>query len=236
MKDEFKRTMKLMWGHSGKMRMACGCSLILIGLFCVLSFVGEWLFVEGLDIRHRPEQTLNGYDYGIVSCMMFLFSALYGNAKMVMGNTGKWLLGSKLGKSVMIKGLIVNRLIIFGAMFLPCLISRIWLVCQGHGENARVGLFFTVWGAVYLISSVTCVSEVAFILIAVLYIVSTVWDKFWVFAAGIQLSVPAAVVIFAACLVAGTFIEKKALEATYKRRECRPQTLLQSEAGKRSVS
>ena len=233
MKDEFKRTMKLMWGHSGKMRLACGCSLLFIGVFCVLSYVGEWLFVGDLNLRPRPDRVMNGYDYGIASCTMFLLASLNGNAKMVLGNMGKWLFGSKLGKSVMVKGLIVNRLIIFGVMFLPCLISRIVLVCLGYTEFARIGLFLVVWGAGYFLSCIGCVSAVAFVLIAVLYFVSIAWDKIWIFAEWIEVSVPVAVVIFAACLVLGTIIEKKALEAAYRRRECRTQPLLQAEENRR---
>ena len=233
MTSELKRTMKLMWGHSGKMRSACGCSLLFIGLFCVLAYAGEGLFVSDLNLRHRPDRVMNGYDYGIGSCTMFLLATLNGNVKMVLSNMGKWLFGSKLGKSVVVKGLIVNRLIIFGAMFLPCLISRIVLVCLGHADFARVGLFLSVWGAVYLISCVGCASAVAFALIAVLYFVSLIWEKFWVFAAWIEVSVPVAVVVFAACLVLGTIIEKKALEAAYRRRECRTQPLLQTEVNRR---
>ena len=105
MTSEFKRTMKLMWGHSGKMRLACGCSLLFIGFFCVLVYAGEWLFIDKLDLRHRPDGILNGYDYGIASCTMFLLVSLNGNVKMVLGNVGKWLFGSKLGKSVIVKGL-----------------------------------------------------------------------------------------------------------------------------------
>ena len=97
MTSEFKRTMKLMWGHSRKTRSACGCSLIFIGLFCILAYVGEWLFVGSLDFRYRPDRVMDGYDYGIASCTMFLLASLNGNAKMVLGNMGKWLFGSKLG-------------------------------------------------------------------------------------------------------------------------------------------
>lgn len=229
MKDEFKRTMKLMWGHSGKMRLACGCSLLFIGFFCVLVYAGEWLFVDKLYLRHRPDRILNGYDYGIASCTMFLLVSLRGNVKMVLGNVGKWLFGSKLGKSVIVKGLLVNRLMIFGVMFLPCLISRVVLVCLGYTEYARLGLFFTVWGAVYLISCIGCASGVAFCLITVLYFVSIAWEKIWGFAAWIEVSVPMAVAVFVICLIAGTVAEKKTLEAAYRKRECRPQTLIQSE-------
>lgn len=232
MTSEFKRTMKLMWGHSRKMRSACGCSLIFIGLFCILAYAGEWLFIGDLNLKPRPDRVMNGYDYGIGSCTMFLLASLNGNVKMVLGNMGKWIFGSKLGKSVMVKGLIVNRLMIFGAMFLPCLLSRIVLACLGHTDFARLGLFFSVWGAVYLLSCVGCVSAVAFVLIAVLYFVSMAWDKFWVFATWIEVSVPVAVVIFAACLVVGTVVEKKVLEAAYRKRVCRPQTLLQLEVNR----
>lgn len=232
MTDEFKRTMKLMWGHSGKMRSACGCSLIFIGLFCILAYVGEWLFVGDLNLKHRPDRILNGYDYGIGSCTMFLLASINGNAKMVLSNMGKWLYGSKLGRSVIVKGLIVNRLMIFGAMFLPCLISRIVLICLGHTEFARIGLFLVVWGAVYFISCVGCASAVAFVLIAVLYFVSIAWDKIWIFAEWIEVSVPVAGVIFVACLVIGTVIEMKALEAAYRRREYKPQLLLQAEVNR----
>lgn len=233
MTSEFKRTMKLMWGHSRKMRSACGCSLLFIGLFCVLVYVGEWLFVGDLNLRPRPDRVLNGYDYGIGSCTMFLLASLNGNVKMVLGNMGKWLFGSKLGRSVIVKGLLVNRLVIFGLMFLPCLISRTVLICLGYTEYARLGLFFSIWGAVYLLSCVGCASAVAFALIAVLYFVSIAWDKFWVFATWIEVSVPVAIVIFATCLIIGTVIEKKLLELTYKKRECRPQPLLQLEGNRR---
>lgn len=233
MTSELKRTMKLMWGHSRKMRSACGCSLFFLGLFCALAYVGEWLFVGRLNLKIRPDRVLDGYDYGIASCMMFLLASLNGNTKMVLSNIGKWLLGSKLGKSVMVRGLIVNRLIIFGAMFLPCLISRIVLVCLGHTEFARLGLFFVTWGAVYLLSCVGCTSTAVFISIFVLYFTSMAWDKFWVFATWIEVSVPIAVFLFAACLVIGTVIEKKVLEAAYRKRVCRPQLLLQTEVNGR---
>jgi len=233
MADEFKRAMRLMWGHSRKMRGACGCSLLFLGLFCILAYVGEWLFVGDLNFRHRPDKVLNGYDYGIGSCMMFLFSSLYGNAKMVMENAGKWLFGSKLGRSVMVKGIVVNRLMIFGVMFFPCLISRIVLVCLGYTEFARLGLFLVVWGVAYLFSCVSCVSAVAFVLIAVIYFVSIAWDRFWMFAEWISVSVPVAIIIFAVCLVVGTVIEKKLLELTYKKRQCRPQPLFQLEVNRR---
>lgn len=233
MKDEFKRTMKLMWGHSGKMRLACGCSILFIVFVCIFGFVGELFFWEKIDLRYRPDRPLDGYDYGIYSCMSFLFLTVYGNAKMVQGAIGKWIFGSKLGKSVLVKGLMVNRLILFGGLFLPCLISRIVLVCRGYAEDARLGLFLVAWGAVYLISCVTCVSVVAFVLLMVIYIVSSVWDKFWGFAGWIQVSVPVAGMIFVLCLIVGTVAAKMVLEAAYRKRVCRPQPLLQVEVNGR---
>lgn len=233
MKDEFKRTMKLMWGHSGKMRLACGCSILFIVSVCILGFAGEILFLGKINLRYRPDRPLDGCAYGINTCMSFLFLNVYGNAKMVQGGIGKWIFGSKLGKSVLVKGLMVNRLILFGGLFLPCLISRIALVCCGYAEDARFGLFLVAWGAVYLISCVTCVSVVAFVLLMVIYIVSTIWDKFWVFAGWIQVSVPVAGIIFVLCLIGGTMAEKKVLEAAYRKRVCRPQPLLQVEVNGR---
>ncbi|MBQ8847179.1 MAG: hypothetical protein IJ006_08550, partial [Lachnospiraceae bacterium] len=89
------------------------------------------------------------------------------------------------------------------------------------------------WGAGYFLSCIGCVSAVAFVLIAVLYFVSIAWDKIWIFAEWIEVSVPVAGVIFVACLVIGTLIEMKALEAAYRRRECRTQPLLQAEENRR---
>ena len=52
------------------------------------------------------------------------------------------------------------------------------------------------------------------------------------FASWIEVSVPVAGVIFVACLVIGTVIEMKALEAAYRRREYKPQLLLQAEVNR----
>ena len=218
MKDEFKRTMKLMWGHSEKVRLVCGCSLILLVLFVVMAFVMEALFWSWSGVTHRREWISASY-LGTASCMFFLFYSAYGNGKGILNGMGKWLGGSKLAKSVLVKGIIVNRLIVLGIMFVPCLISRICLICREDKNHARIALFLVMWGITYLVSAASNVSEIGFLAIFVVYMVSISWDKFWTFATWIEMPVWGAVIVFLVCVTGGTILEKVILERNYRNRK-----------------
>ena len=118
MSDELKRTMKLMWGHSEKFRYACGCSSIFLVLFFLLTYFFEWSFFDGRNSLYRAGE-IDAFSIGTFGGTCFLFYSMYGNGKMVLSSMGKWLCGSKLAKSVLVKGLIVNRLLILGVAFVP---------------------------------------------------------------------------------------------------------------------
>lgn len=225
MTGELKRTMKLMWGHSEKFRFVCGCSLLLILIFSVLAFGMEALFWGWRDFPHRGERVSSSY-LGTASCMYFLFLSAYGNGKGILNGMGKWLCGSKLAKSVLVKGVMINRLIIFGLLFVPCLISRICLICQGYTDHARIELFLILWGITYLASAVSNVSEVTFIVIFAVYMISMFWNKFWTFATWIRMPVWGAIVLFLVCLIGGTLLEKVVLERNYKNRTARKVSLM----------
>ena len=231
MESEFKRTMKLMWGHSEKVRFVCGCSLILLALFAVMAFVMEALFWGWSGVT-REVQRISASYLGTASCMYFLFYSAYGNGKGILNGMGKWLGGSKLAKSVLVKGIIVNRLIVFGIMFVPCLVSRICLICRGDKNQARIVLFLVMWGVTYLISVVSNVSEIGFLAIFVVYMVA-MWDKFWGFAIRIQMPVWGAVVVFLVCLIGGTVLEKLILERNYRNRKVARVSIMHTSARER---
>ena len=218
MKDEFKRTMKLMWGHSEKLRYACGCSFVFLGVFFLMTYLSEWTFFNGRRFTYRSDR-IDSFGIGTFGGMCFMVYSMYGNGKMVLSAVGKWLCGSKLAKSVLIKGIMVNRLLIFGVAFVPCLLSRIRLICLGYGEYAKVAWFLAVWGIVYLLSAISTMSEAAFLGGFVLYMVSMTWWKFWSFTTWFQLPVWGAVVILLVCLFGGTLLEKAVLEKGYRNRK-----------------
>jgi hypothetical protein len=218
MDSEFKRTMKLMWGHSEKFRYACGCSFAVLGVFLLMTYLSEWSFFNGRRFAYRIDR-IDSFGIGTFGAICFLFYSLYGNGKMVLSSMGKWLCGSKLAKNVLVKGLMVNRLLIFGVAFVPCFLSRIRLICLGYGEYARIECFLIVWGIAYLLSAVSSMSEVAFIGIFVLYMVSIWWSKFWAFTTWFQLPVWGAAAVLLVCLVGGTLIEKLVLEWGYRNRK-----------------
>ncbi len=232
MTSEMKRTMKLMWGHSEKVRFVCGCSLILLTLFAVMAFIMEALFWQWSGFTYRVERIGASY-LGTASCMYFLFYSAYGNGKGILNGMGKWLGGSKLAKSVLVKGIIVNRLIVFGVMFVPCLISRICLICGGDKNHGRIALFLVMWGVIYLISAVSNVSEIGFLVIFVVYMVSITWNKFWTFATWIEMPVWGAVIVFVVCLIGGTVLEKVILERNYRSRKAVKVSLIHTSAKER---
>lgn len=232
MMSEMKRTMKLMWGHSEKVRLVCGCSLILLTLFAVMALAMEVLFWKWSGFTYRVERIGASY-LGTASCMYFLFYSAYGNGKGILNGMGKWLCGSKLAKSMLVKGVIVNRLIVFGIMFVPCLISRICLICRGDRNRARIALFLVMWGVIYLISAVSNVSEIMFLVIFVVYMVSISWNKFWTFATWIEIPVWGAVAVFVVCLIGGTLLEKLILEKNYRNRKVAKVSLMHTSAKER---
>lgn len=235
MNSEFKRTMKLMWGHSEKFRYACGCSFVFLGVLVLMTYVTEWTFFDGRRFLYRANR-IDGFGIGTFGGMVFLFYSLYGNGKMVLSSMGKWLCGSKLAKQVLIKGLMINRLLTFCVAFVPCLLSRIRLICLGYGEYAKLEWFLAVWGIAYLLSAVSSMSEAAFIGMFVLYMVSIWWDGFWTFITWFQLPVWGAAVILLVCLAGGTLLEKKILEWGYKNRKAGKVSILHagSEGGKQN--
>ncbi len=226
MGEKLKRTMKLMWGHSEKVRYTCGCSLGLISIFLILAYASEWSFFHGRNSAYRIGR-IDSFSIGNFACMCFLFYSMYSNGKMILSGMGKWLCGSKLAKCVLIKGVIINRLILFGLAFVPCLLSRVRLICLGYTEYARIELFLISWGAVYLFSAASCISEAAFLGGFVLYMASMVWGKFWLFATWIQVPVWGAVVVLLGCLVVGTLLEKLILEMGFRNRKAGKVAVLQ---------
>lgn len=230
MTSEWKRTMKLMWGHSGKVRMTCGCPLILLGCFLALAYLGEWFFFHGRESAYMMSRS-SAYTTGGLSVMCFLFYSIYGNGKKMLSNMGKWLCGSKLAKSMVVKGILVNRAIIFCVVFVPCLISRICLVGMGYREYARLELFLLVWGVGYLISAISTGSNVMFIVVWILYMVAISWNGFWKFTKWIHLSVWGAALILCVCVIGGTLLEKHILEQSYKSRRPGIPAVMQTNLG-----
>ena len=230
MTSEWKRTMKLMWGHSGKVRMTCGCSLIFLGFFLVLAYWGEWFFSIGRDSAYMMSRT-SSYTTGGFSAMCFLFYSVYGNGKKILSNMGKWLCGSKLAKSMVVKGVLFNRAVLFFVMFVPGLISRIFLVGMGYQEYARLELFLLVWGVGYLISAISTGSNAMFVVVWVMYLVAISWDGFWKFTKWIHLPVWGAALIFMVCVVGGTLLEKRILEQGYRSRKPGTPAVLQTNFG-----
>ena len=145
--------------------------------------------------------------------------SMYGNGKMVLSSMGKWLCGSKLAKTVLVKGLMINRLLIFCVAFIPCLLSRIRLICLGYGKYAKVEWFLVVWGIAYLLSALSSISEAAFIGVFVLYLTSIWWSKFWTFTTWFRMPVWGAAVVLFGCLIVGTLLEKMILEWGYRNRK-----------------
>jgi len=141
MKSEFKRAMKLMWGHSWRVRMSCGCSILFLCVCLFLLFWGESSFFEFRRHRHVFDGQ-GSFSIGTRGSMLFFFFSLYGNGRLLLYGFGKWLRSSKVAKSMLVDCLIVNRLLVFGVMFLPCLVSRICLIGMGYGEYARIALFW----------------------------------------------------------------------------------------------
>lgn len=230
MTSEWKRTMKLMWGHNGKFRWICGCSLIFLGFFLVLAYWGEWFFFDGRDSAYMRNRT-SSYTTGGFSAMCFLFYSIYGSGKTILSNMGKWLCGSKLAKSVAVKGVLFNRVIIFLVVFVPCLISRICLVGMGYREYARVEVFLIVWGAGYLVSAISTCSKAMFIAVWIMYMITISWDRAWIFTKWIHVPVWAAVLIFLVCVVVGTLLEKHILEQSYRSRRPGIPAVMQTNSG-----
>lgn len=232
MTSELKRAMKLMWGRNEKIRWACGCSLIFLSFFLALAYLGECFFFTGRNSAYMINKVrISSFSTGTFSCMCFLFYSIYGNGKAILSGMGKWLCGSKLAKSVVVKGVLVNRAIFFGVMFVPCLISRIGLCCIGHRDYAGLELFLLVWGAVYLLSAISAISECMFIVVWLLYMVSISWGKFWSFTEWFHLSLEGATLVFAVCLIGGTLLEKHILEHCYKNRRVRTLVVFQKGLG-----
>lgn len=226
MNGRLKRTMKLMWGHSEKVRYTCGCSLALVSVFVILAYVSEWSFFHGRNSAYRIGR-IDSFSIGNFACMCFLFYSMYSNGKLILSGMGKWLCGSKLAKYVLIKGVIINRLILFSIVFVPCLLSRVRLIGLGYTEYARMELFLISWGAVYLFSAVSCISEAAFLAGFALYMSSMFVGKFWLFATWIRLPAWGVALIFLGCLVVGTFLEKLILETGFKKRKAGKVAVLQ---------
>lgn len=230
MTSEFKRTMKLMWGQSEKVRWICGCSLIFLGFFLALAYWGEWFFFHGRDSAYMMNR-ISSYTTGGFSAMCFLFYSIYGSGKTILSNMGKWLCGSKLAKCVVVKGVLVNRVLIFGVMFVPCLVSRICLVCMGYREFAGLEVFLLIWGVEYLISAISTGSKAMFVVVWILYMVTISWDRAWEFTKWVQLPVWGAALIFLVCVVGGTLLEKRILEKSYMSRSPGIPAVLQTSLG-----
>lgn len=230
MTSEWKRTMKLMWGHSGKVRMTCGCSLIFMAFFVALAYWGEWFFFYGRDSAYMMSRT-SSYTTGGFSAMCFLFYSVYSNGKKILSNMGKWLCGSRLAKSVVVKGVLVNRVLVFSVVFVPCLISRSCLIGMGYQVYARLELFLLVWGVGYLISAISTGSNVMFFVVWILYMVAISWGGFWKFTKWIHLPVWGAALIFLVCVIGGTLLEKHILEQSYRSRRPGIPAMMQTNFG-----
>jgi len=217
MKSEFKRAMKLMWGHSWRVRMSCGCSILFLCVCLFLLFWGESSFFEFRRHRHVFDGQ-GSFSIGTRGSMLFFFFSLYGNGRLLLYGFGKWLRSSKVAKSMLVDCLIVNRLLVFGVMFLPCLVSRICLIGMGYGEYARIALFLVVWGITYVLSALCHLSEWTYPIGLIIYMAS-MGEGFWSFASGLRISTIGAVAVFLLCVIGGTLSEKLILERGYRSRK-----------------
>ncbi|MGN1084452.1 MAG: hypothetical protein ACI4QX_05580 [Lachnospiraceae bacterium] len=214
MDSELKRALKFMWS-SPKVRRACGCSRGYILFFMIVVCAAEAAFF----IERNDE--LEGLLWmGLYSPIIFMFLSSFGNVSLIVSSLGKWVCGSLLTKRGLLKGITVNRFILFAAIFTPGVITRTVLICLGFGDYARMELFLVVWGVVCLISFLSAGSSILFLASFVLAMIPMIWHGCWSFTEGWQIPLWGAVLFFTGCLVLGTVLGQRCLDYAFRKRKC----------------
>lgn len=133
--NEFKRAMNLIWKHK-KYRKVFGLHPVIIGvcLLCavlggLLPLIGEWVGEVANDAEKYFSIVIPPFFY-------LIFFANFGTSFMVSASSGKSLFSFPGAKYLMVKGVLVFRAVIFGAMLLLTILMQ--LICVWTGASDKV--------------------------------------------------------------------------------------------------